>query len=48
MTDVPRRRRCVAQVAKPALSQESAAFSGRFGNLRYVGRVTSEYNIKEQ
>jgi hypothetical protein len=27
----------VAQVAKPARPQESTAFSGRFGNLRYVG-----------
>jgi hypothetical protein len=27
----------VAQVAKPARSQESAAPSGRFGNLRYAG-----------
>jgi hypothetical protein len=27
----------VAQVAKTARSRENAAFSGRFGNLRYVG-----------
>jgi hypothetical protein len=27
----------VAQVAKPARSQKSAAPTGRFGNLRYVG-----------
>jgi hypothetical protein len=27
----------VAQVAKPARSQENAASSGRFGNLRYAG-----------
>jgi hypothetical protein len=33
----------VAQVAKPARSQENAASSGRFGNLRYVG----PYNISE-
>jgi hypothetical protein len=26
----------VAQVAKPARSQENAASTGRFGNLRYV------------
>jgi hypothetical protein len=27
----------VAQIAKSARSQVSAAFTGRFGNLRYVG-----------
>jgi hypothetical protein len=27
----------VAQVAKPARSQENAAPSGRFGTLRYAG-----------
>jgi hypothetical protein len=31
------RASAVAQVAKPARSQENVAPSGRFGNLRYVG-----------
>jgi hypothetical protein len=30
----------VAQVAKPARLPESAASSGRFGNLRYDGKAT--------
>jgi hypothetical protein len=33
----------VAQVAKPARSQAAAAFSGRFGNLRYAGPRNISY-----
>jgi hypothetical protein len=33
----------VAQIAKSARSLATAAFSGRFGNLRYVGSRNISY-----
>jgi uncharacterized membrane protein len=42
-------RAAVAQVANPARSPENAAFSGRFGNLRYVGGASRQlFNRRER